>query len=137
MFEFLESHKYEFDGVFASHLIEHFATREGLHLIQMMFESLWKGGVLIIVTPTFRDILVSVERFWLDISHVRPYPLPLLQELLKHLDMEILAKGFEPTTKTWKQFTRLQSFLYYIFQKVRFGRYYDVGDTYIVGRKRS
>lgn len=66
VFEFLETHKNEFDGVFASHLIEHFPTREGLRLIQLMFECLRKDGVLIIVTPTFQDILVSGERFWLD-----------------------------------------------------------------------
>jgi len=51
--------------------------------------------------------------------------------------MEILAKGFEPSTQTWKQFTRLRSLLYYMLQKLRFGRFYDVGDTYIVGKKKG
>lgn len=135
VFHFLRSRKNRFDGIFASHLIEHFETRAGLRLLQLAYDALRERGVLIIVTPTFRDILVSGERFWLDISHVRPYPLPLLHELFTHLGLEIVDEGYEPSTKAWRQFRRLRSYLYYVLAKLRFGRYYDVGDTFIVGRK--
>jgi SAM-dependent methyltransferase len=137
VFRFLRSRKNRFDGIFASHLIEHFPTSDGLRLLQSAYDALRENGVLVIITPTFRDILVSGERFWLDISHVRPYPLPLLHELLTHLGLEIVDEGYEPSTKAWKQFRRLRSYLYYVLAKLRFGRYYDVGDTFIVGKKKS
>lgn len=137
VFRFLEGQKDTFDGLWASHLIEHFPTREGLQLLQLMYESLRENGILAIVTPTYRDLLVSTERFWLDISHARPYPLPLLEELFKHLGLDIVDKGYEPSTKSWRQFTRLRSYLFYAVEKLRFAGHYDLGDTYIIGKKAS
>lgn len=66
--EFLQSNEIKFDGIFASHLIEHFNPQDVLKLIQMMEKSLKPAGVLILITPCYYDILVSNERFWLDIT---------------------------------------------------------------------
>lgn len=135
VFRFLENRKASFDGLWASHIIEHFHTTDGLRLLQLMYDALRENGILVIITPTFRDILVSSERFWLDISHARPYPLVLLEELFKHLRLEIVDSGYERSTKTWRQFTRLRSYLYYALMKLRFGGFYDTGDTFIIGKK--
>jgi hypothetical protein len=131
-FTFFGRKNNRFDGICASQLIEHFPPRKGL---QRSHAARRKDGVLIIVTPRFRDILVSGERFWLNLSHVRPYPLPLLHELFLRLGLELLEEGYEPSTKAWRQFSRLRSYLDDVLSKIRFGRYDVVGDTFISGKK--
>jgi SAM-dependent methyltransferase len=135
VFEFLKSHPATFDGVFASHLIEHFPTQDALRLLELMYESLRSGGTLLLITPSYEDIIVSGERFWLDVSHVRPYPLQLLDAVLKHLGMEITDKGHEPSTRVRPKITSPRSFVRYWVAKLRFGKLYDVGDAFIVAKK--
>ncbi|MFH0989696.1 MAG: class I SAM-dependent methyltransferase [bacterium] len=135
VFEFLNENPGKFDGVFASHLIEHFQTKDGLQLLELIYDSLATNGLLVLITPTYRDIRVSSERFWLDISHVRPYPLPLLIEVFQHLGFKVQEKGFTKDERGWFQPKRIFRNAYYLLSKLRFGRYYGLGDTIIVGKK--
>ena len=135
VFDFLRAHPNAFDGVIASHLIEHFPAAQGLQLLQAMHDSLRSGGRIILVTPTYRDLLVSGERFWLDITHVRPYPLLLLTSLFEHLGLEIVDSGADPATRIRPSIVHPRSFVRYWIAKSRFGKYYDTGDTFIVGKK--
>ncbi len=137
VFEFLRSHPNSFDGVIASHLIEHFPAAQGLQLLQAMHDSLRGGGRVILVTPTYRDLLVGGERFWLDITHVRPYPLLLLTSLFEHLGLEVIDSGADPNTRIRPGILHPRSALRYWIAKLRFGNLYDVGDTFIVGKKVS
>ncbi|HTR81636.1 MAG TPA: class I SAM-dependent methyltransferase [Bacteroidota bacterium] len=135
VFSFLHDHPQSFDGVIASHLIEHFPAERGLQLMQAMFDSLRVGGRMILITPTYRDILVSSERFWLDITHVRPYPLLLLKAVFEHLGLEVADSGADPGTRMRPSIVHLRSFVRYWSAKLRFGKYFDIGDTFIVGKK--
>lgn len=134
--EFLRSHSSEFDGIFASHLIEHFPAGEGLQLLELMYQALRPHGIMFVMTPSYQDILVSSERFWLDLSHVRPYPLPLLEALFQHLGLEIIDKGYEEKTRIHPSIIHPRSTLRHYIAKLRFGKLYNAGDAFIVGKKR-
>lgn len=48
-----------------------------------------KGGRLILITPNASDLRTS-ERFWLDPTHVRPYPEKLLVLLLQRAGFKVI-----------------------------------------------
>ncbi|HUN66159.1 MAG TPA: class I SAM-dependent methyltransferase [Bacteroidota bacterium] len=137
IFTFLRSRPGQFDGVIGSHIIEHFHPKEGMDLLVGMRDLLRPGGILFLMTPSYHDLLVSSERFWLDMSHIRPYPLPILDAMLSHLGMTIVDKGYDPKTRVRPAIYHPRSFYRYWMAKLRFGKYYDVGDTFIVARKEA
>lgn len=55
---------------------------DAIDLLRESFRTLKKGSKLIIITPNTKD-LRTTERFWLDVTHVRPYPEKLLRLLLQ------------------------------------------------------
>jgi 2-polyprenyl-3-methyl-5-hydroxy-6-metoxy-1,4-benzoquinol methylase len=106
-------------GIFCAHVIEHLDPTGAFELISESFRVLKKGSKIIFITPNAKD-LRTTERFWLDITHVRPYPEKLMEFLL-------LRQGFagvqaftdeEPSKnileKIAKKFLRLW-FMGYIF----------------------
>lgn len=68
-------------GIFCAHVIEHMHPDEVIRLFDESYRVLKPNGTLIIITPNPKD-LRTTERFWLDITHVRPYPEKLLTALL-------------------------------------------------------
>jgi hypothetical protein len=49
----------------------------------------------LLVTPNPADLTIMSEIFWLDPTHVRPYPTPLLEKMLRAIGFEIrVAKQF-------------------------------------------
>lgn len=95
-------------GIHASHIIEHVDGERAIQFLENACDVLVPGGILVVRTPNWRNEIVRHEGFWLDSTHIRPYPLPLLQEIFQDLSLELVAAGFE-----------------------QFGW----NDTYIVGRK--
>ena len=69
-------------GIFCAHVIEHMQPAQAMELIRESFRVLKPGSRIVIITPNPKDLRTS-ERFWLDITHVRPYPEKLLIVLLK------------------------------------------------------
>ena len=128
---YLAENSESFDGVFCSHLIEHLVPQEVMKLLEGINKGLKMGGRLIIITPNFRDIEVMGERFWLDITHVRPYPLDLLKELLKSYGFQIIAYGADKDTVIKSK----RLFILHLLNRVRFGHRYRLGDIFIVGKK--
>ncbi|MGE3727615.1 MAG: class I SAM-dependent methyltransferase [Candidatus Sericytochromatia bacterium] len=82
-------------GIHASHIIEHIDGSRAIAMIENALTALRPGGLLVIRTPNWRNATVRQEGFWLDITHVRPYPLPLLEQVLKDAGFEVLSGGFE------------------------------------------
>lgn len=82
-------------GIHASHIIEHIDGDRAIALVENARQVLRPGGLLVIRTPNWRNAAVRHEGFWLDITHVRPYPLPLLQQVLEDAGFEIAQAGFE------------------------------------------
>lgn len=104
-FQLAEKHprKFRFDGIMLSHVIEHFRPREAVRLVHKCVRLLNPGGRLIIITPHIGHRTVQ-ETFWLDVSHERPYPKLLIEEMLRAAgcsfesgflenDMEVYAVG--------------------------------------------
>lgn len=77
-------------GIFCAHVIEHMSPTEVMELLKHAFRVLKSSGRLIIITPNAKD-LRTTERFWLDITHIRPYPEKLLTYLLKREGFKIIS----------------------------------------------
>ncbi|HEY9843365.1 MAG: class I SAM-dependent methyltransferase [Candidatus Sericytochromatia bacterium] len=95
-------------GIHASHVIEHVDGSRAISLIENAFRTLRPGGRLVVRTPNWRNETVRHEGFWLDITHIRPYPLPLLKQVFEDAGFTIDQMGYEE---------------------------FGWSDTYIVGRK--
>jgi 2-polyprenyl-3-methyl-5-hydroxy-6-metoxy-1,4-benzoquinol methylase len=131
--EFLKGKVSTYNGIFCAHLIEHLTPDEALDFLEDAFEALKPDGVLIIITPNPRSIEVIGERFWLDLTHTRPFPLPLLKEMAQFAGFEISASGFDRDTgRAESRFSPK-----YLLKKLRFGEYYAQGDSFIIARKRQ
>ncbi len=72
----------EFDGVFLGHIVEHLTPSEFETVLSWVWERIADGGILVIQTPDFTNHAVAFENFWLDGTHIRPYPVRLLKEML-------------------------------------------------------
>lgn len=96
---YLRKTKKRFDGIFASHIIEHMDINEGVEMIELIKAHLKPKGVAIIITPR-PGSLWATENFWLDTTHVRPYPLELMKRLFKPL--KFVEGGIEPDSYVLK-----------------------------------
>ncbi|MFQ5751439.1 MAG: glycosyltransferase, partial [bacterium] len=86
----------EFDGIHLGHVIEHMDGPAMLSLLESCVTALGPGGLLLIRTPNWQNESVRNGGFWLDYTHVRPYPLELLERIYLDLGLEIVNKGYEP-----------------------------------------
>lgn len=82
-----------YDGIMASHIIEHMPVDEQVEFIERIKDRLNPGGVAIVVTPR-PGSLWATEAFWLDTTHVRPIAYDLMRALFAPLT--VLAGGIEP-----------------------------------------
>ncbi|MBI5852160.1 MAG: class I SAM-dependent methyltransferase [Planctomycetes bacterium] len=96
-----------FDAVALVHVIEHFDGERGLLLLERAAAVLAPGGTLLVVTPEFRSAIQREETFWLDPSHVRPYPRALLERALSSNGLSIVASLGDPASiprrPVWKR----------------------------------
>ena len=106
----LSKYEQEFDGIHLGHLIEHLDGPSMLTLLQQCVVAMRPGGLLVVRTPNWSNETVRNGGFWLDHTHVRPYPLELLKKVFQDLGLEVTHAGHE--TSGWE-------------------------DTYILGRKRA
>lgn len=93
-FTYLDDNKETFDGISMFHMIEHFDGYKAVELLVLIFESLQKNGVVILITPNFHQTFAN--QFWLSTSHVRPYPLLWLENALKEIGFNIKESGYDP-----------------------------------------
>ncbi len=133
---FLKTNKNKYDAIFASHIIEHMDIKEGINFIELMKKSLNKGGVIIIVTPR-PGSLWATENFWLDTTHVRPYPLNLMERLLS--PFKIIDSGIEPDSYALKHSGAIKRFINHI-RKIIIGEElfdftYGGGVWFVVAKK--
>jgi cyclopropane fatty-acyl-phospholipid synthase-like methyltransferase len=133
LLKYVEGAHEEYDGIFCSHIIEHLAPETVLMLFAHSRRILRPGGRIIIVTPNTRDIDVITERFWLDISHVRPYPIPLLEKMLEHAGFSIERSGLDPDSGTRVLSKNPAKMLRKAIKKLRWGEYWGKGDSFVIG----
>lgn len=132
---FLKDKLGSYDGIFCSHIIEHFDSQDAIDLLNSCREALKSRGVLIIITPNPKNLHVIANTFWLDLTHKRPYPLHLLEQLLIEREFEIIASGEDKDTvivkKDWKR-----RILYKIVRRLTHGLLFSGADIFVVARAK-
>lgn len=98
IFEFLDTTRKKFDGVFCSHFVEHLEPLNLALLLNLINRSMKKNGKLVMVTPNSRSPQVHLFHFWKDTSHKRFYPADTLEALLKKSGFEITESGKDSQT---------------------------------------
>ncbi len=71
-------------AITAFQLVEHLPWEGLLELFAELRRTVRPGGVVILETPNPENIQVGAYSFWLDPTHVRPLPPPLLAHLAVH-----------------------------------------------------
>jgi predicted TPR repeat methyltransferase len=116
-------------GIFASHLIEHLAPETADEMLARAFDALAPGGTIVIVTPNLRDIDVATEIFWLDLTHVRPFPPALVRSMLDAHGFVSVASGRGAVPYGPRSMPRV------LLGRLRYGRDYGVTEVWIRGVK--
>lgn len=87
------------DGLFCSHVIEHMPPGEAMALLRACAEVVPPGGPLVLITPNVENLEVMSKTFWLDPTHVRPYPRPLLGVMLQAASFRVAASLVDPRSR--------------------------------------
>lgn len=75
------------DGIFCSQVVEHLPPERLPELIRLCARSLAPGGVIAIETPNPECLAIFATHFYLDPTHTRPVPHPLLIFYLEEFGM--------------------------------------------------
>lgn len=91
--EFLQSiADRSFAVVSAFHVLEHCPFEYCLNLVYQTARTLKPGGVLLIETPHPGNLLMAAEQFWIDPTHNRPIPLPLMEFLFEYCGLRVVHR---------------------------------------------
>jgi O-antigen chain-terminating methyltransferase len=127
---FLEMKQEAFAFIYCSHLIEHLLPADARRLLELAYRALVHGGRLWINTPNPASFEVISEIFWLDPTHVRPYPLPLLANMLQRAGFEIIAQGHDNAPMLPRRTLPRR-----IWLRLILGRHYGHMNTFLCGEK--
>jgi 2-polyprenyl-3-methyl-5-hydroxy-6-metoxy-1,4-benzoquinol methylase len=130
VFSTLSSADSRYDVVSLIHVVEHFTPEDASRLVTGATHVLADGGSLLIVTPNFADPTVNGHIFWLDPTHLRPYPLPLLADFC-------VASGLEVTSASTEVLVNLgrRRALVRPLQRLRHGREFERSNAVLVARR--
>ena len=87
---------------------------------------------LLLITPNPEDLSVIAEIFWLDPTHVRPYPRKLLRAMLDAVGFQILLD--EQYLGSWKMVGR-RHLPAYFYRRLLLGRYFGRPNTMMLAKK--
>jgi SAM-dependent methyltransferase len=91
--EFLRSADDEsFAVISAFHVLEHCPFEYCLNLVYQIARTLKPGGVFLIETPHAGNLLMAAEQFWMDPTHNRPIPLPLMEFLFEYCGIGVVHR---------------------------------------------
>jgi SAM-dependent methyltransferase len=91
--EFLQSAADEsFAVVSAFHVLEHCPFEYCLNLAYQAARTLKPGGVFLIETPHAANLPMAAEQFWMDPTHHRPIPLPLMEFLFEYCGIGVIHR---------------------------------------------
>ena len=131
---YLTRKEHQFGGIFCSHVIEHLSYNDAMELIELCHAAIRPGGVLLLVTPNSLDLAVISEIFWLDPTHVRPYPTRLLKSMVESAGMHVtLTRHF---LGDWHLIGR-RHLAGYCLRKLLLGRYYGSPNALVLARKND
>jgi len=118
-----------FAGIFISHVIEHLEPARVEELLRAAYQALRSDGIIVIVTPNPRDWIVLSEIFWLDPTHVRPYPTQLVVAMLQGAGFAPEAVGLRSLSLGRRRIPGT------ILNRIRFGSEYGRGDAWVRARR--
>lgn len=94
LFNFLKKQRLNcFDVITGFHIIEHFLFQNQLKMLKEINRVLRPGGLTIIETPNPENLVVAGNYFYIDPTHQRPVPPPLLEFLFSQsnfINLEII-----------------------------------------------
>jgi 2-polyprenyl-3-methyl-5-hydroxy-6-metoxy-1,4-benzoquinol methylase len=129
---YLQQNPEGFGGIFCSHVIEHMGYDDALKFLALCDAALRPGGVILLVTPNPDDLTIMSEIFWLDPTHVRPYPKLLLQRMLQSLGFEVpVAKQI---LGSWRLLGKRQ-IPGFLIRRMLLGRHYGRPNTVVLAKK--
>lgn len=82
----------EADFVSMLHIVEHIPSGEAVSILDRVWRSLSETGRLFLLTPNIAHPTVQTN-FWLDVTHVRPYPRLLLDTLMEQMGFPYSESG--------------------------------------------
>jgi len=119
-------------GIFCSHVIEHLEPAAAMILLREAYRVLLPRGTLVIVTPNSKDLMVAMEGFWLDLTHIRFYPARLLTALLEQVGFRVVETGEDKDTRTGQVlYKRIGVFI----RRLWFWGLINRGDVVAIARK--
>lgn len=129
--EYLENRPDQLGGVFLSHVVEHLTPEQVVRFLRVARRALRPGGRLIMVTPNVTDLWTMTEVFWLDTTHVRPYPILLLKSLCEEAGLRPVASGSHGLG--WRAMGRRRIPQYH-WRRLIWGSEYGRTDAYVVAQ---
>lgn len=118
----------EFDGIFSSQVVEHLEPAKLPEMIRLCAAKLRRGGVLAIETPNPECLAIFATYFYLDPTHTRPVPHPLVAFYMEEAGMGgMVVHKLAPAVEQWPEIGELP-------EKFR-ERFFGGLDYAIVGRK--
>lgn len=130
--DYLRSCSNQFGGIFCSHVIEHMGYDDALLLLELCNRVLRPGGVLLLVTPNPEDLAIISEIFWLDPTHVRPYPRLLLESMLQANGFRV--KFTSQFLGSWRMIAR-RSLPGHFLRRMLLGKHFGKPNTLVVAEK--
>ncbi len=80
--EWLPTQEDAFDGIFSSNVIEHLDVPRVVALVSACYATLRPGGLVLLAVPNPESLVVQLNEFWRDATHVRLYSRQLLEFFL-------------------------------------------------------
>ena len=129
LFTFLAQYpEASFDGIFCSQVVEHLPPERLPEMIKLAAGRLAPGGVIAIETPNPECLAIFATHFYLDPTHTRPIPHPLLMFYLEEFGVGgIEVRRLSPAVETMPSLASLPA----DFRDAFFGGL----DYAVVGRK--
>jgi O-antigen chain-terminating methyltransferase len=116
------------DGIFCSQVVEHLPPERLPEMIRLCAERLARGGVIVIETPNPECLAIFGTHFYLDPTHTRPVPHPLLMFYLEEYGVGLMQlRRLSPAVETMPSLGSLPD----DFR----GAFFDALDYAVIGRK--
>lgn len=116
------------DGIFCSQVVEHLPPERLPELIRLCAERLSRGGVIVIETPNPECLAIFATHFYLDPTHTRPVPHPLLMFYLEEYGVGLIElRRLSPAVETMPSLGSLPDDFRAAF--------FDALDYAVIGRK--
>jgi SAM-dependent methyltransferase len=115
-------------GVFCAQVVEHLPPERLPELIKLAVQALEPGGVIVIETPNPECLAIFATHFYLDPTHTRPVPYPLLVFYLEEFGIgSIEVKKLSPAVESMPALSALP-------EEFR-AAFFDGLDYAVIGRK--